>query len=103
MFFADGEDYRSTETTFTLRGGGGEIFRVSVEILNDTIAETPTRENFRIRIEATDPEVLPASITLDPASGLVIIQDDDIDISSTIFSPSLSPSPTGKLSTLKKY
>ena len=100
FFFADGVDYVSTETTFTLRGGGGEIFRVSVEILNDTIAETPTRETFQIRIVATDPEGLPASITLDPASGLVIIQDDDIDVSSTIFSP--DPSSTGKLSKYKK-
>ena len=90
----------STETTFTLRGGGGEIFRVLVEIVNDTIAETPTRENFRIRIVATDPEGLPASITLDPALGLVIIQDDDQISTSITRSP--TPRPTGKLSTLKK-
>ena len=102
MCFAGGVDYESTETMFTLRGGGREIFRVSVEIMNDTIAETPTSENFQIQIEATDPEVLPASITLNSTPGLVIIVDDDQITTSIIRSPSLRPSPTGKLSTLKK-
>ena len=74
IIFLAGNDYNTTEVTFTLSGGGNEMFEVNINIIDDNIQEVPNIENFTAVLSAVSSNV---PFTLDPDTALVTIMDDD--------------------------
>ena len=72
-------DFVEDVIDFTLQGGSMEVFMYLQQITDDTVIETPSSEDFFLRITASHPLIDEGRLTIAPDSAVVTIIDNGIN------------------------